>query len=541
VVVITGGIDLSVGSMIGLTSVIAAYLATHGVGPSGPFNLWLAALVGLVAAAGIGWIHGTLISRYKLAPLIVTFGSLILLRGIAKLISNASPINLNSNTFDWLYAKVFGIIPVPAFLMLGVFISVAYLLRNTRYGRYAYAIGNNETVARLSGVNVDRTRQIAYAVSGLMAGMGGLLVLALIRGGTYSNGQDYELFTIAAVIIGGTRLKGGSGGVWGTLGGVLLMSMINNGLVLFSVPPLWNETITGAIIIGAAMIDVQRRQMQESSPSAASFAPRSSPTAANTLDQAMYSLTRAVRDRFGYHAIRVYLLDRESDSLVEPRNQSHPVDMLARQAHEVGKALYVNDLRRERRFDIAPLHPEVRAAAAVPLMRQHRIIGVLELQSNSAGAFGDGALESVSKLGTQMAGDIEDNWLLEAGWLTRQVRENLRNLDDEIYLDKSPLAEWFAQGAGNRGAVLQQTLLDAIQHLHLENLEPASRAARRYQILRETYIDHKNVDTVIRDLGLSRRQYFYDLKEAVDAVTHHLFTQRRRTEFKTERKFYSPN
>jgi ribose transport system permease protein len=521
-VIITGGVDLSVGSVVALTSVITAYLAAVGLGPLGTFNPWIAAGIALGIATGVGWLHGTLISRYGLAPFVVTFGSLSLLRGLAQVISNGSPINLRGSTFDWMWANAFGFIPVPALLMLSLFIITGYLLRNSRYGRYAYAIGSNENVARLSGVNVGRTRQIIYAASGLLTGIAGLMLLALIKGGSFNNGQDYELTSIAAVIIGGTSLKGGSGGVWGTLGGILLMSLVQQGLVLFSAPPLWNQVLTGAIIISAALIDIQRRRLQEAA--ALPPAPPVPLPPPNTLDQATNRLHHLFNERLGQINLYLYLPDRETDTLV--RTDGTSASALVMEVRASGKPHYTNDLRKENPFGI--IEPDVRAAAAIPLFWQNRLVGVAELHSTKPGIFNPANLETAIQTSSTLVSSIEDYWLLESGWLAQQVREALRKLNDEVELDHSALAEWLLPTHPNRSAALRQLMLEAINHLRAEKIDPASRTARRYQILRQTYIDQRNADNIIHDLGLSRRQYFYDLKEAIDGVTHYLFSQRRR-------------
>jgi ribose/xylose/arabinose/galactoside ABC-type transport system permease subunit len=528
-VIITGGIDLSVGSVVGLTGMITAYLATVGLGPLGTFNPWAAALVALLAATGVGWINGTLVGRYKLAPFIVTFGMLNLLHGATQLLSNGTPINLGSDAFDWMWAKVLGIIPVPAILLLVVFVITAYLLRNSRYGRYAYAIGSNETVAHLSGVNVERTRQIIYAASGFLAGLSGLLLLSLIKGGALQNGQYYELISIAAVIIGGTSLRGGTGGAWGTLVGVLLMAIVKNGIILFSVPPLWNELITGAVIIAAALIDIQRRRLIVSIPALHNTITAHKPQNLfhlKTLDQALNQFTQALDDRFEYSALSIFLLNRETNQLVRPGAEPCPPGTLAEYAFTSGKTVIISDLRRDRTYQPADLKPDSRVAAAVPIIRDgQRIVGVVEFQSTAAGTFTPSEMESVMNLCSQLAAPVEDNWLLEIGWLTRQIRDNLRNLPDDAYLDTSELGEWLLMGIINRGESLRQILLDAIDYLHSERLDANSRALRRYMILRQTYIEQKPVEAIIRELGLSRRQYFYDLKEGIDAITDYIFRQ----------------
>lgn len=526
-VVLTGGVDLSIGSIIALTGVIIAYLTTNTIGVTGPMNPWLAAGVGLLIATGVGWLHGIFITRFKLAPFIVTFGSLSLLRGLAQVISNGSAINLRTNDFDWLWNNAFGIIPIPALVMTLLFIVSAFMLRNTRQGRYVYAIGNNETVTRLSGVNVERTQQIIYAVSGFLAGVAGLFLLARIAGGTFHSGENYELLSIAAVIIGGTSLKGGTGGVWGTLAGVLLISLVSNSLVLISVPPLWKEAITGALIIMAALIDVQRRRLQESTPV---LTRRLSPPTIEPsmpLDESLKQLTRTIQRRFGYDEVRVYLQDRESGNLVEPRSRASPGGTLTIKSYSIGKTLFLNDLKREQDAQIVPWQPVTRAAAAVPIQYSKRVIGILEVQSSTINVFDPQALETVAVLATQMAPNIEDRWLLESGWLSQQVRECLRNLKDDIYLNHCAFADWFQiTDLTQRNELLRQILYDAIEYTLSQSTASNSRSTRRYQLLKQTFIDQLPAETICQNLGLSRRQYFYDLKQAVDVVVDFLYMQR---------------
>jgi len=308
----------------------------------------------------------------------------------------------------------------------------------------------------------------------------------------------------------------------------LVLSMVSNGLVLFSVPPLWNDVISGAIIIAAGLIDIQRKRLQESVPAPIS-APLSAPNiTASTLDQAVSHYVQTLQERYGYSCVRLYLLDRETGDLVEPLSQATPEGTLAPHVYRTSQSLYINDLGRERVYSVSLAKPDIQAAAAIPILHQQRVIGVAELQSAKAGVFGEVVLESLMAFSTQMAAQLEGNWLLEGGWLSRQVRESLRNLSDDVYLDKSPLGEWLLSpnGRANRAEILRHMLIEAINHLQPEHADPQSRTARRHQILKQTYIDQKNVDLIIHDLGLSRRQYFYDLKEVVDAVTHWLVTHR---------------
>jgi ribose/xylose/arabinose/galactoside ABC-type transport system permease subunit len=526
-VVIAGGVDLSVGSLMGLTGVIIALLTNSTLQLLGPFSPWVALILGLAIATAVGWIQGILISVYRLAPFIVTFGSMILLRGISLVLG--SSINLHTKAFDWLRTNALGVVPVPAIFMILVYLCIAYLLGNSRFGRYAYAIGSNETVTRLSGVNVNRTRQFVYATSGFLAGLAGFLAMAQINAGVFNTGDTTGLESIAAVIMGGASLSGGTGGVWGTLGGVFLLALVQSGLVLFNVSSQWRDVITGSIIIGAALIDVQRRRTRESTPIPLPMPVPLVDTPVNNLDQAINRFTLTIQERYGCPAVRVYLLDRESGNLVEPLNHTIAEGSLVTQVSKTGKPFYVNDARRDDRHQVTPLEPNMRAVAAIPIIHRQRMIGVAELQSAEVDAFGESALETFIRFGEQMAGTLEDNWLLEGGWLNQQVRDGLRNLFDDVYLDRCGLADWLlpSNGRPDRSAALREMLLEAIEHLRPGNADPQSRMMRRHHILKQTYADQKNVDAIIHDLGLSRRQYFYDLREAIEAVTHWLLTQHR--------------
>ncbi|MCC7206360.1 MAG: GAF domain-containing protein [Anaerolineae bacterium] len=516
-VVITGSIDLSVGSLVALTGVITATLLRGEAPIFGPFHPIAAVIAGLGIATGIGWIQGTLIGHFRLTPFIVTFGGLSLFRGLAQVISSGAPVNLPTNDFEWLWSRAFGILSVPFVLMIITFVAVALALKFSRFGRYAYAIGGNENVAHLSGINVVRMRQMVHAVMGFLAGLAGILVMSRIHGGTYGNGQGYELYSLAAVVIGGTSLAGGTGGVWGTLLGLLLISMVSQGLFLYSVPPLWTEVIIGAFIVGAALIDLQRRRQWLSTPPVMPPAPP--PAQAHTLDHAIDRLMHTVQEQYGYSLVNVYLIDRETDTLVDPKTHSPAASPLARRAAEVREALYVNDVRREP-HQVAPMQPGVLSAAAAPICSGPQVIGVIEVQHKNAQAFAGVALRSL--VSPALAEMIERNWLLESGWLSLQVRDSLRRLSDRVFLEKCPLGDWLLPNVPpyNRGVRLQELLRDAIASLQPDQADPQSRTARRHHILCQTYLDQKNVDAIIQDLGLSRRQYFYDLKEAVEAITH---------------------
>ncbi|MHB8629703.1 MAG: ABC transporter permease subunit, partial [Aggregatilineales bacterium] len=528
-VVLLGGLDLSVGSMVALISVITAMIAAStNAGPLSSLSPWLAVVVGLAAATGIGWLHGKLISHFHLAPFIVTFGSLSLLRGLAQVISNGAPIAPQNDTFSYLWVNVFNLVPLPVIIMLMVFVAGAFVLRRTRFGRHIYAIGSNENVARLSGINVARTQQLVYALSGFLAGLSGILLMARIEAGTFNSGQDYELLSIAAVIIGGTSLKGGTGGLWGTLAGVLLMSLVNNSLFLLNVPATWNGIVTGAIIVVAALIDIQRRKMPDSWTVLRPLPiPAPPPPQPANLEQALKWLSQAITERFRDTEVRVYLLERSSGQLVDPVKHTESCGSLSATVCETSRSIAISDVSREPITRTKLFQPSHRAAAAVPITLENRIVGVIEAQSPTIGTFGEAELRILENLSAQTARIVGDRWLLESGWLTEQVRRALRHLSNNVYLSECELSEWLClNGVNNRSEALHKLLTDAIERLSDDQGDPHSRQHRCYQILKQTYTDQKPAELVINDLGLSRRQYFYDLKYAVDAVTHYVYAQR---------------
>lgn len=535
VVVLTGGVDLSVGSLVALTSVVAAKLATIGFLPP-----YLAAAIALAIATAIGWLHGWLISRFRLAPFIVTFGSLSFLLGAAKVLSNQASVNIHTDAFDPLWANLFGVVPVPILIMLGVFAALAFVLHNARLGRYIYAVGSNEHAARLSGVNVAYVRQMAYAISGFLAGLSGLLIMAHIKGGIFSNGQGYELLSIAAVIIGGTSLAGGSGGVWGTLVGILVIRTVQSGLSLFNIPWQLNDMVVGAFIVAAALIDRERRRMQESAPASAPTPPPAPlPVIGpiHSLDQAVRQLQESIRKHCAGAQVMVYLLDHEAGSLFcahDRANENHQAKdggpILApfvQAAWNSGKPQHVRRAANSDKYDPS-LWSEMRAGAALPLLHLERTVGVVEVQSKSPDVCSERILREINGVTARFAVWLDDYARLETGWIARQARDALRNLSAESALEQSALADWLlpATQLYGRGAALHQKLYDAIEHLKPDDDSGRSRAARRYEILKQTYLQQKNADAIILELGLSRRQYFYDLKEAIDAVAHYLVSNK---------------
>jgi ribose transport system permease protein len=258
--IITAGIDLSVGSVLALSMSVLALLAIklH-------VNPYLAMLAALGVGLGMGMTNGLLLTRLHLPhPFIATLGTMNIARGLALIITGASPIS----GFDRAGAPqvlVFGAgsvgaIPVAFIVILIVYGLYHVLLTNTALGRHIYAVGGNNAAARLSGINVDRTLLIVYSLCGLMAGMGALMLAGRTNSGYPNAALGAELDAIAAVIIGGASFSGGSGTVWGTAIGVVLIAVLRNGLVLLKVPTEWQVVAIGLVIIGAVYVDVLRQR-----------------------------------------------------------------------------------------------------------------------------------------------------------------------------------------------------------------------------------------------------------------------------------------
>ena len=260
--IITAGIDLSVGSILALSMSMLALLAIQwGVNP------YLAMLACVAVGAGVGLTNGLLLTRLHLPhPFIATLGTMNVARGLALIITGASPISgfdrAGAPQVLWLGSGSIGPIPVVVLVVVVVYVIFHLLLSNTALGRHIYAVGGNAAAARLSGIDVDRTLVIVYSLCGLMAGLGALVLAGRTNSGYPTAGVGYELDAIAAVIIGGASFAGGVGTVWGTLIGVLLMAVLRNGLVLLKVPTEWQIVAIGLVIIGAVYVDVLRQRAQ---------------------------------------------------------------------------------------------------------------------------------------------------------------------------------------------------------------------------------------------------------------------------------------
>jgi len=258
-VILTGGIDLSVGSILAFGGVIAASLASDAMGGSVQ-SPYVAAMAALLAGLLLGSFNGLLVSKMRLPPFVVTLGMLSMARGFTFIYTDGMPIPRIDKNFLFFGQGVFLGIPFPVIIFAIVFLISWIVLNKTRYGRYVYAVGGNEKSAKVSGVNTKLIIYSVYAISGVLSALGGIILTARTTAGLPQAGQSYELDAIAAAVIGGTSMSGGRGVLSGTLIGALLIGVINNGLDLLGVSSYFQQVVKGAIIVGAVLLDSLRKK-----------------------------------------------------------------------------------------------------------------------------------------------------------------------------------------------------------------------------------------------------------------------------------------
>ena len=537
VVLISGGIDLSVSSVIAITGIITASLMKYGFGPVPPLQgnwCYLAIAVGWLVGSLIGALQGWLITRYQMPAFIVTLGTMVGLRGLSVAISNSASINVPDD-FKWVFDGHIGIIPSPVLIMLVVYLFTAYMLKHTKMGRYCYAIGGNETAARLAGIAVDRYRVYFYAYSGLLAALTGTILISYINTAIYTNGDGLQFTSVAAAIIGGTSLTGGVGGIWGTLIGALIMAIIPNGMILLNAPFGWRDVVIGAVILIAIFIDVNRQRVRKSTIRMEAI--QTIPSG-HYLYELLGKLSQMIEKYTGTSLCRVYLTDRETGDLVSQelfspdKNGSNPPMLLGKsrivtEAKESGSVILIQDLARTGYQRVMPMRHEVQSALALPLLNRERCIGVIELQSPGVAIFKESTIETLKTITGPLVVNLEDAWLFESGWLVRQVRDALRHLWDDLYLGRMALADWALseqdlrpdRSTGARGEALRNLLVETIEDLKPQELHDPTRGARIYRIMQMTYAQEQAVDQILRVLHISRRQYFYDLKDSIEILS----------------------
>ena len=256
-VIITAGIDLSVGSIVAFSGVVLASALQAAV------PLPIAILIGLVVGAFCGLVNGVLITYGRLPPFISTLGMMSVARGAALLYTGGRPISGFSSGFRYLATGEILHIPVPVIIMVLVYVIAHVVLTRTKLGRYAYAIGGNEEAAVLSGVNVKFYKAMVYGLSGMMAGLASIILTARLNSAQPIAGIMYELDAIAATVIGGTSLMGGEGRVIGTLIGALIMGVLRNGLNLLGVSSFVQQTVIGSVIIIAVLMDMALKKQRK--------------------------------------------------------------------------------------------------------------------------------------------------------------------------------------------------------------------------------------------------------------------------------------
>jgi ribose transport system permease protein len=253
-VIISGGIDLSVGSTVAFTGLVMAILMKeHQVA------VWMTLPIGLACGSMIGFINGLLIAELKVPPFIATLGIMSIARGAAFTISSGSPIFSLPESFLAISGRI-GPVPIPALVMLALFLLGGYILKYTKLGRYTYAIGGNENASMLSGIDVKFHKIVIYTLSGCFCAISAILLTAKLDSAVPVAADGYELDAIAAVVIGGTSMLGGEGKLSGTLIGALIIGVVNNGLNLLLVPQGPQRMVKGTIIILAVVIDLYRKR-----------------------------------------------------------------------------------------------------------------------------------------------------------------------------------------------------------------------------------------------------------------------------------------
>ncbi|MDN6886696.1 ABC transporter permease [Variovorax sp. CAN2819] len=262
-VIITSGIDLSVGTLMTFCAVMTGVVLTYMGMP-----LWLGICAAIFFGALSGFVSGLLIAKLKIPPFIATLGMMMLLKGLSLVISGTKPIYFNDTpgftaiSQDSLIGDIVPSLPIPNAVLILFLVAVAasIVLNRTILGRYTFALGSNEEAVRLSGVNTDFWKIVVYTVSGGICGIAGLLIASRLNSAQPALGQGYELDAIAAVVIGGTSLSGGTGTILGTIIGAFIMSVLTNGLRILSVAQEWQTVVTGVIIILAVYADILRRR-----------------------------------------------------------------------------------------------------------------------------------------------------------------------------------------------------------------------------------------------------------------------------------------
>ena len=252
-VILTGGIDLSVGSILAISGAVCASLLASGQ------NIIIAVLAALIIGAMVGFLNGFIITKGKLQPFIATLATMTILRGLTLVYTDGKPITLGSGDLAIKFGqigggKIFGT-PTPALIMILVFAICAFVLKNTQMGRYTYALGSNEEATKLSGLNTDKIKIAVYTISGILASVAGIIITSRLFSAQPTAGDGYELDAIAAVVLGGTSLTGGRGKITGTIIGALIIGVLSNALNILDVSSYYQMMVKVDIILVAVLLD----------------------------------------------------------------------------------------------------------------------------------------------------------------------------------------------------------------------------------------------------------------------------------------------
>jgi len=259
-IILTRGIDLSAGSVLAFSGAIAAGLLKLGL-EIPMFNTYIgftvfgAILASLFVGGGIGVFNGWMITRFKVPSFVATLAMLTIARGATMLWTGGFPITGLGDNFAFIGTGWFLGIPMPVWIT-AVIVAIAVVITiKTKFGRYIYAIGGNESAARLSGININKIKILVYAIAGILAAVGGIILTSRLDSAQPNAGMSYELDSIAAVVIGGTSLSGGRGSIMGTVQGALIIGVLNSGLVLLNISPFWQQIVKGLVILFAVIMD----------------------------------------------------------------------------------------------------------------------------------------------------------------------------------------------------------------------------------------------------------------------------------------------
>ena len=272
-VIITGGIDLSVGSIVGLCAMVAGWLVLNGVDLGVGYTVWFNTweIVGITLAVGIfvGLVNGLLITRLNVAPFIATLGTLYIARGAALLSSDGRTFpnlsgteEMGTASFPFIGTGTLLGLPVMIWLLVAVAVGAHYVSRRTPLGRHIYAVGGNERGAALSGVKVDRVKLFVYMFSGFCAALVGIIIASQLQAAHPATGETFELNAIAAAVLGGTSMSGGRGRIFGTIIGAFVIGILSDGLIMMGVSSFWQTVIKGVVIVLAVVIDQAQSRLQ---------------------------------------------------------------------------------------------------------------------------------------------------------------------------------------------------------------------------------------------------------------------------------------